>query len=96
MKKKFSVPVELIMIIGIVYLLVQGYKTNRKLDELKVIRADKLEVYNEVTSEISAIEEDLANVGSLKYIEKIAREEHGMVKPKEVIFIDRDKENIKE
>ncbi len=41
---------------------------------------------------IKNLEAEIESSGTLKFIEYIARDEYGMVKPKEVIFIDKDKE----
>ncbi len=41
---------------------------------------------------IKNLEAEIESSGTLKFIENIARDEYGMVKPKEVIFIDKDKE----
>lgn len=47
-----------------------------------------LEILN---AKIFSLEKEINESDSLQFVEKIAREEYGMVKPKEVIFIDKDK-----
>ncbi len=49
----------------------------------------------EIETEIGRIEKELKDSESLSFVEKIARDEYGLVKPKEVIFIDRDKHDSK-
>ena len=41
--------------------------------------------------EIEDLENDLENSDSLEFVEKIARDELGMVKPREIIYIDKGK-----
>ncbi|EGY79790.1 FtsB family cell division protein [Peptoniphilus indolicus] len=42
-------------------------------------------------SDIKNLEEEKKSSGSLEFIEKVAREELGMVKPREVVYIDKEK-----
>ncbi|NLK44382.1 MAG: septum formation initiator family protein [Tissierellia bacterium] len=42
-------------------------------------------------SDIDELNEEIENSDSLQFIEKIARDELGMVKPREVIYIDENK-----
>lgn len=41
--------------------------------------------------EIGELENDLENSDSLEFVEKVARDELGMVKPREIIYIDKEK-----
>lgn len=54
---------------------------------------DRRDALIKTESEIGRIEKELEDSESLSFVEKIARDEYGMVKPKEVIFIDRDKKD---
>lgn len=45
-----------------------------------------------LSQEIKGLEEDIKNSDSPEFVEKVAREDLGMVKPREVIFIDKNKE----
>ncbi|MDY2986839.1 MAG: septum formation initiator family protein [Peptoniphilus sp.] len=42
-------------------------------------------------SDIKNLEEEKKSSGSLEFIEKVAREDLGMVKPREVVYIDKEK-----
>ncbi len=53
----------------------------------------KTEEVSHINAEIKKLEDEIEDSESLKFIERIARDEYGMVKPKEVIFKDKDKEN---
>lgn len=78
------------LILGYLFLTIfnQRMKIN-ELEDKKVVQKAEIE---ELNSKIKSLEEEIASGGTLKFIERIARDEYGMVKPKEVIFIDKDKE----
>lgn len=42
-------------------------------------------------AEIDALNEEIENSHSLQFVEKVAREELGMVKPREIIYIDKNR-----
>lgn len=57
---------------------------------------------HELSEEIHLLEEDIenlesniANSNSVEFIEKTARDELGMVKPREIIYIDKNKTKTK-
>ena len=55
----------------------------------------KKEIHNKeiqaMEREIAKLESEIENSSSLDFVEKVARDELGMVKPREIIFIDKDK-----
>lgn len=58
------------------------------------LRIKKENLENEISKleeDIDIINEELEISNSLEFIEKIAREELGMVKPREIIYIDKEK-----
>ena len=60
--------------------------------------SEKNQKQQEITSlknDIETLEEKIQYTDSLEYIEKIAREELKMVKPNEIIYIDKDKSSDK-
>lgn len=60
----------------------------KNLDSKKVMNqaeVDKLE------KEIEALNKEIESSDSLEFVEKIARDELGMVKPREIIYIDKNK-----
>lgn len=63
--------------------------------EISRLENKKIELNNEIEDieiKIKNLEAEIESSGTLKFIERIARDEYGMVKPKEIIFIDKDKE----
>lgn len=43
-------------------------------------------------NQIQTLEKEIENSTSSEFVEKVARENFGMVKPKEIVYIDKDKE----
>lgn len=93
MKRRISFPIEIILIALVLFLLVSNYRSNKRLKDLETLSEERKIVYEDLERQIADLEEKMESVGTLKYIEKIAREEYGMVKPKEIIFVDMDKKN---
>ncbi|MDO5650192.1 MAG: septum formation initiator family protein, partial [Gallicola sp.] len=60
-----------------------------KLKDKRNTQNKEIEIRN---AKIKGLEEEIASGGTLKFIERIARDEYSMVKPKEVIFIDKNRE----
>lgn len=64
----------------------------RKL--MKNLESKKMEIQGEIHTiqrEIDSLNKEIQNSDSLEFIEKTAREELGMVKPREIIYIDKGK-----
>lgn len=68
------------------------YSQNKEISQLREKISLKNQAYNEISLSISDLEEEIASSDSLSFVEKIARDEYKMVKPKEIIFIDKDKD----
>lgn len=64
----------------------------KKLAKELTIKRDKVFSETEaLKADIDKLEEEIQISDSLKFVEKIAREELGMVKPREIIYIDKNK-----
>lgn len=64
----------------------------RKL--MKNLQSKRHEVLGEVQTlekEIEDLNKEIENSDSLQFVEKVARDELGMVKPREIIYIDKNK-----
>lgn len=59
-------------------------------DRLNEIQQSKREV-SKLKREIKELEDEISHSDSVEYVEKVAREDLGMVKPREVVYIDKDK-----
>lgn len=60
----------------------------KKLEREKSTKEEEIEI---LKSEIDGINNEIKNKDSLEFIEKVAREEFGMVKPREIIYVDKNK-----
>lgn len=60
----------------------------KKLEREKSTKEEEIEI---LKSEIDGINNEIKDKDSLEFIEKVAREEFGMVKPREIIYIDKNK-----
>lgn len=70
------------------------FNINKQMIQIKNLETEldeKNQELEEIKSNISSLNEEIKDSDSLSFIEKIARDEYGMVKPKEIIFIDKNK-----
>lgn len=94
MTKKKSFPKFLSVVI--LFVVIYG---SIELTGAMSLKAKKLKEYRENETKIEALEKDIKNIketikdsGSEEFVEKVARSEYKMVKPREVIYLDKDKE----
>lgn len=61
---------------------------------MKELQGKKISLQNDISileDEIEALNDEIENSDSLTFIEKVARDELGLVKPREIIVIDKSK-----
>lgn len=82
----------ILIVLLLIYSLFSGAKAladrNEKLKQI----TENESVINELNASISDLEEQIANSKSDEFIEKVAREDLGMVKPREIIYVVKDSE----
>ena len=82
----------ILIVLLLIYSLFSGAKAladrNEKLRQI----TENESVINELNTSISDLEEQIANSKSDEFIEKVAREDLGMVKPREIIYVVKDSE----
>lgn len=61
----------------------------QKQEKMAQMKANE-EKIREQTEDIKALKRELSKSDSLEYVEEVAREDLGMVKPREIIFIDKN------
>lgn len=92
-KKKtvFKVRYIVILVLGfyIISTFISQQRLIRKLNEEKIKKEQEIE---SLKHQVAEIEQKIKHTDSLEYIEKIAREELKMIKPYEIIFIDKEKD----
>ena len=63
---------------------------------MKELAAKKTNIETEITDlskDIDILSKEIEKSGTLEFVEKVAREDLGMVKPREIIYIDISKKN---
>ena len=89
-KAKFRL-IHFIILFLIVYVAIvfnHQRKLLNNLDSKKEINEAKIE---ELEKDIEDLNEEIENSETLEFVEKVARDELGMVKPREIIYIDVNK-----
>lgn len=91
-KKKYRVDyVRVLLIVCLVYFSVTFVKQQFEINEYNVkINSIKQDIAD-ANQEIESLNETMEKANDSEYIEKVAREELGLVKPYEKIFIDVSK-----
>jgi len=81
------------IIIGvlIIYLLIVMFNQRKLMNNMKNKKANLESDISKLEKEIEELEDEIEDSDTLEFIEKTAREEHGLVKPREIIYIDRGK-----
>lgn len=93
-RKKFPLALALIILFSVVYGSVKiGKSISIRNQKLEIISGNKKEISN-LKLEIDNLNSELENSSSADFVEKVAREELGMVKPREVIYVDKNKEKV--
>lgn len=74
-----------------VYIVAVLWNQRGLMKELQSKKSENIIVNQELEKEIKDLEEQIENSQTLQFVEKVARDELGMVKPKEIIIIDKNK-----
>lgn len=91
-RKGFRI-VHLLLLCLLIYTLVVVSHQRSMMNDL---RAKKEVIESEISSlnkDIDVLNKEISKSGTLEFIEKVAREDLGMVKPREIIYIDKSKKN---
>ena len=78
----------IIVVINITLLFTNQKMKLKKLNDKKIASERELKIIQE---EVKDLKKKIKKSNSVEYIEKIAREELKMVKPNEIIYMDRSK-----
>lgn len=84
----------LIVIVAILCMVVT-FRTYRIVTEKQALMQANREKIERRSREIKRTGRDLRRRDDLEFVEEVAREDLGMVKPREVIYIDKEKEDVK-
>ncbi|NLW23433.1 MAG: septum formation initiator family protein [Tissierellia bacterium] len=65
----------------------------KMIEELTHRKMKEAEEITQLEKEIEELNKEIENKDSLSFIEKVAREDLRMVRPREIIYIDKNKED---
>lgn len=89
-KKKFRL-IHMTICFLLIYITLIFWNQRKLMQELQVkMRSNMLEVQN-LEKEIESLNKEIESSDTLQFIEKVARDDLGMVKPREIIYIDTNK-----
>ncbi|WP_416197256.1 MAG: Cell division protein FtsB [Sporanaerobacter sp.] len=88
--KKFRIR-HLIVLVFAIYISATLISQRRMLKSLNREKAEMESEVKTLNTEINEINKEIKNSDSLEFVEKVAREELKMVKPREIIYIDKSK-----
>lgn len=83
--------IHLVLILLGLYLIVAINHQRGLMKDLQAKKEMNLNQISLLEKEIQALNEEIESSGTLEFVEKVAREELGMVKPREIIYVDRNK-----
>ncbi|WBW49499.1 septum formation initiator family protein [Peptoniphilus equinus] len=87
----YLVIITLVVIYGAYNFSVISREKNEKIQELAEVKAEA----QALKQEIAQLEKEIGEKDSLEFVEKVAREDLGMVKPREIVYIDRAKNDMR-
>lgn len=97
-KKKFNL-FNVIFTIFVLYFAYTAFNQYKLIDELDGQIAEKNSIKSETINSIEELKEDVEKINNdeklLELVEKIARDQYKMVKPNEIIYIDKNKNDNK-
>lgn len=83
----------LIMILIVFWLGKNLISQSMMMRDLNKRKAKEEQEIMRLEEEINQLEAEIENKDSLNFVEKVARDELKLVKPREIMYIDRNKEN---
>ena len=91
-QRRFPLALAIIIFGSVIFGSVKiGKSISLRNQKLEIISANNREISN-LKLEIDNLNSELENSSSTDFVEKVAREDLGMVKPREVIYVDKNKE----
>lgn len=92
-KKRKGIRISHVLLI--ILLVYVGFVMNHQRKLMNNLQERRASVETQISSlerEIQMLNEEIGRSGTLEFIEKVARDDLGMVKPREIIYIDKSLE----
>ncbi len=91
-KRKKGIRLKRLILLALIIYISSIFIKQKKMMNKMVAR--KINLENEIEAlekDIDELNNDIENSDSLDFIERVARDELGMVKPREILYIDKEK-----
>ena len=75
----------------ILYIVATFWNQNKMMKELKTKKENNILENAKLEKEIKELEKQIEDSQTLQFVERVAREELGMLKPREIMVIDKNK-----
>lgn len=79
-----------LVFLGIYVIVVLNHQRNL-MNSMKMKKEENQVEIEQLKKDIYALNKEIESSDSLEFVEKVARDELGMVKPREIIYIDKNK-----
>lgn len=89
-RKKFGLA-HLLIVFLLIYVTLTHWNQKKLMANLETKKHEKATEIMNIQNEIEKLENEIEISDSLKFIEKVARDDLGMIKPREIIYIDKNK-----
>lgn len=83
--------IHLVLIFLVVYVAIVFTHQSRLSKDLDAKKSKNLAEIQALEEDIEELNEEIEMSGTLEFVEKVARDELGMVKPREIVYIDKNK-----
>lgn len=81
----------LVLLLLLIYISVVMLNQRKLMKNLQSKKTELQREINMLQKDIDELNHEIENSDSLQFVEKVAREELGMVKPREIIYVDKKK-----
>lgn len=80
----------IILITAISFAFTMSKSISLKNQKMNILSENK-DAIIKLNNEISQLQREIKNADTLEFVEKVARDDLGMVKPREIVYIDKNK-----
>ena len=90
-RMNFPIVYALIILITVIsFAFTMSKSISLKNQKMNILSENK-DAIIKLNKEISQLQREIKNADTLEFVEKVARDDLGMVKPREIVYIDKNK-----
>ncbi len=91
-RKKMKIRlIHMVICFLVIYITLIFWNQRKLMDNLEARKQIILAEIDELENDIDELNEEIQSSDTLQFVEKVARDDLGMVKPREIIYIDKNK-----